>query len=81
MLDAGGSEKGDPEPPEDEPLPTDPIYDESLFAALYQSFKPRILGSGLLLLVSGPWPSVKSCRALVLTLAFRRHSENDVTTR
>lgn len=34
-------------------LTTDPIYDESLFTALYQSFKPRILSSGLLLVVSG----------------------------
>ena len=62
-----GSEKGDPaKASEDSPLATDPVYDESLFAALYQSFKPRILGSGLLILVSGPWLSVQSCRALHL---------------
>lgn len=32
---------------------TPSTYDESLFKALYQTFKRRIWGSGILLLVSG----------------------------
>jgi len=46
-------EAGLESPKPKEPSPTGPVYDESLFKALYQTFRGRILGSTLLLVLSG----------------------------